>query len=263
MASQRPAHLVTQPPGAPAARFARRGFTMIEILIVIGIIILLVAIGVIAFGALDQSGKLTRTMLANAQAMLGEYEAINKLREKPEGVWRGTGRVADVDLWAEPAIISTAAGEDGKVSGGNAGRYEWSAVANTQLVYRFVNRLPNNKKLMTQIPTKQVHGLAEVPSKGNKLLPQGTSGDIARVIDPPLLLDGWNNPILFVGSGGLVGVVMPDDTSKTSPGQWTVTSVGRVRTGQPLSRNRRPFFASAGPDGDFATGEDNLYSFEQ
>jgi hypothetical protein len=24
----------------------------------------------------------------------------------------------------------------------------------------------------------------------------------------------------------------------------------------------RPFFASAGPDGDFATGDDNIYSFQ-
>ena len=29
------------------------------------------------------------------------------------------------------------------------------------------------------------------------------------------------------------------------------------------SPDNRPFFASAGPDGDFSKGDDNLYSFEQ
>ena len=29
-----------------------------------------------------------------------------------------------------------------------------------------------------------------------------------------------------------------------------------------VSRTGRPFFASAGPDGDFSTGDDNVYSFE-
>jgi hypothetical protein len=42
------------------------------------------------------------------------------------------------------------------------------------------------------------------------------------------------------------GKVGPDPTS------------GRIVCLQP----GRPFFASAGPDGDFAKGDDNIYSFE-
>jgi hypothetical protein len=47
-----------------------------------------------------------------------------------------------------------------------------------------------------------------------------------------------------------------------------VTSTGIIPgTGlvNPAERSKswRPFFASAGPDGDFQTGDDNVYSFEQ
>jgi hypothetical protein len=39
-----------------------------------------------------------------------------------------------------------------------------------------------------------------------------------------------------------------------------------VVSGNPIqihSPDGRPFFASAGPDGDFSNGDDNLYSFEK
>ena len=49
-----------------------------------------------------------------------------------------------------------------------------------------------------------------------------------------------------------------------APGtQFRVTSVGVDVITAPLPATRRPFFASAGPDGDFRTGDDNLYSFDQ
>jgi hypothetical protein len=115
---------------------------------------------------------------------------------------------------------------------------------------------------MTKIPSKQVHGTAD-GDKGKKLTPTGDE----KTIDPPLVLDAWNNPILFVGSDGLAGVTFEsrkDDSTK----EWRVTSTGLVPGGGAVdastrSKSWRPFFASAGPDGDFRTGDDNVYSFEQ
>lgn len=56
--------------------------------------------------------------------------------------------------------------------------------------------------------------------------------------------DAWNNPIIYVPPGGLTGVTI------------------RGSTGTITAPDGRPFFASAGADGNFTTGDDNVYSFE-
>lgn len=87
----------------------------------------------------------------------------------------------------------------------------------------------------------------------------------------PILLDAWNNPIIFVPASGLRVRLLngksandPTDTTQT----WIIVSPeGKVQgngSGNPVvTQVGRPFFASAGPDGDFAKGDDNIYSFEQ
>ena len=255
-------------------RARRGGFTLLEILTVIGIILLLVAIGVIAFGALDQSGKATRTTLANLVSMFTEFETTTALREQPQQIYVND-RLTPVapgpplvDLWKGSSDTLTGDGP-GPVTSGSMARYQWDAVANTQIVLRYLNRMPANKQIMTRLPGKQVHGLADAPNKGDKLQPGPPT---SKTIDPPLILDAWNNPIIFVGSDGLRGVNygLRSSGSSTTPiydrPNQTVTSAGVFAQSTPpanFPKNRRPFFASAGPDGDFHTGDDNVYSFEQ
>lgn len=260
-------------PGRPARR---RGFTLLEILTVIGIILLLVAIGVIAFGALDQSGRATKTTLANLQAMLSEFETTTALKDKPTQIF-ANNRAVPLNqpnqgpelLWKNAAIATPAAGLNGPVSSGSAARYQWDAVANTQIVLGYLTRLPQNKQVMSRLPGKQVHGVADGTTKGTKLSPQPASGANAKVIDPPLILDAWNNPIVYVGRDGLRGVKYEARKNGTTFQLQTVTSAGPFQqdptatNSDNLPTNRRPFFASAGQDGDFTTGDDNVYSFEQ
>lgn len=97
------------------------------------------------------------------------------------------------------------------------------------------------------------------------------------------VLDPWNNPVIFVPSVGLqVGkehvagrqylpgervyvfgsgvrtyYVATAATSLTPPASpWQLATPVRASDG-------RPFWASAGPDGDFDTPNDNVYSFDQ
>jgi len=86
----------------------------------------------------------------------------------------------------------------------------------------------------------------------------------------PMLRDGWDNPIIFVPASGLrVRLLLDKNENDWSDATQTriITSGGDLKVTippqppQPLPAGAKPFFASAGPDGDFSTGDDNVYSF--
>ena len=66
------------------------------------------------------------------------------------------------------------------------------------------------------------------------------------------MLDGWKNPIIYVPSGGMTGVFVGGTPGATSGVKGAYKTVYAI--------DGRPFWASAGPDGSFSTGDDNMYS---
>jgi hypothetical protein len=70
----------------------------------------------------------------------------------------------------------------------------------------------------------------------------------------PVVLDAWGNPIIFV-MGGVLGAPAGSASGMLTAGGQTGVQIH--------SPDFHPFFASAGPDGNFANGDDNLYSFEK
>lgn len=87
----------------------------------------------------------------------------------------------------------------------------------------------------------------------------------------PLLVDAWNNPIIFVPASGmrvrLLNGKKEYSSSDATQNYIVISPEGAVLnngTATPMvTRVGRPFFASAGADGDFTTGDDNVYSFEK
>jgi prepilin-type N-terminal cleavage/methylation domain-containing protein len=93
----------------------------------------------------------------------------------------------------------------------------------------------------------------------------------------PILLDGWNNPIILVPGTGLrvrllngeKNYMRTPTTPETNVKTVVIISPEGKTEIDPATQNPRvvkagrPFWASAGPDGDFAKGDDNIYSFEK
>ena len=284
MTSIRPVEPDVNPQARAAAIRARRargraGFTIVEIMTVIAIILILVGMAAIAYKTLDNptSGRSTKVALDNLQAQLADYEAQAGLRNQPQNMWRKGALVTykpaapAFNIWKDQQEILADTGPNGgDVSTGGAARYGWDAIGNTQRVYQIIQRVPANKSAITRLPSRQVHGVAEDDAKPTKLFV--TSSSKPWHLDPPLILDAWNNPIIFVGSRGLAGVALVKKPGKSGadsekdfdkPDQQ-VTSVGvfpNLAPTAPTPAGARPFFASAGPDGNFRTGDDNVYSF--
>ena len=95
----------------------------------------------------------------------------------------------------------------------------------------------------------------------------------------PLLLDVWHNPVMIAPAGGLIGVWTGGAAGATgaiyhvqdpkNPPASVTTILGvtillsSTNVAGPItSPDGKAFFVSAGPDGDFTTGDDNVYSFE-
>lgn len=251
-----------------------RAFSLVELIVVMGILMILIGLVMVGMRALDTSAKekATKSALETAKSMLTEHEIINQMQSLP------------YDILQSPTLV-TDQGVDRK--GG--------AVCLTRAVIGSLLRYPNNQKVIAKIPTEvlwkfTVTGSYPAWAAGNTYLlgdrvqdgginfiavqghfsygPPSSVGDppsneppsaywVADRPDVPVLLDGWGNPIIYVPAGGLNKVNIGDTVDNL------VKSNEIVPTGNtPKLGAGRPFWASAGPDGNFKSGDDNVYSFE-
>ena len=291
---------------------ARRAFTMVEMLVTISIIILLVALGILAYAHIDRATvmRATRADLQMAQGFLDEYNAgpgisqlgsgadtLNQSFPYKGGVFpaatppgagpNNTGPIGGTKKDSQTAVwtgnVSLAGDQRLPVSGttgqGSQTSFPWdtsytsgsaghNAIYNTAEVMVLLMRLPAVNQSIGKLQSSK---LLTLPG-GSLSLSNGTLS-----MPAPILLDGWGNPIIFVPAGGLVtkvsggasgtqhvlvrssGIIDLDN----NPNGYTAANP------PPLKDNDHPFWASAGPDGDFYGadstngGDDNIYSFQQ
>jgi prepilin-type N-terminal cleavage/methylation domain-containing protein len=219
-------------------RHSRKGFTLLELLAVIGIILILISMAIIGYQQIDKAAtaRATKATLANTQALLAEYEINTPLNSSP---------VFGVAITAVPNDVNPGATDRVPPQ---------QAIVNTQIVMQVLSRVPKNKQVLAALPARSF-----LNDASNNPFPAGTG---------PVLLDGWKNPIIFVPASGLVVNLAHGAANATTGGgpastQYIVRTSGVYPTPfPPVAGNDRPFFASAGQDGNFTNGDDNLYSFQ-
>jgi len=233
----------------------RRGFTMIELLLVIGILLVLISMFFIGLRYVSQTAQVrdTKTALETAKAMLSEYQEATHLDRLPAGASNGWSWTGQETLPAPSATVPWAIGPITPPTTTTAASPAYSNVnvtlgPDTAAVMYALEQMPANQTLITNLPANK------------KLVASVSINDVQ--VQVTFLLDSWGNVILFVPSGGLVNVRFGGQTS-TVTGQSAVgtTAAG----GTPItitSPDSRPFFVSAGPDGDVSLGDDNVYSFQ-
>jgi len=214
---------------------------MIEILVAVGIIATLTALLFLGFKYVSNSSRanLTHTNLQNLRSMLTEYTSSGGSIDRLEDGYREPPNPATADF---PATLTIKA-PSGSVADDMPSRNS-PAVDQTRVVMNRILAVPSNQKVLDSLPPDSVW----------------------RTGNGVVLLDGYRNPIIFVPRRGLAGVNLQrtgtgtfDKTNQTvaSPGARIVTS------GTPDIVEGSPFFASAGEDNDFSSGDDNHYSYEQ
>ena len=201
----------------------RRAFTLIEILVAVVILVILGGLMLYAIKGTATSAKTQATRVRLENLKSMLAEYELKTRFAQPASWSGGG-----NLWF---TIDNATPPGSLPSPGNVRadiRSGWgsdpAAITVAVSAINELKKLPSNATALGKLPASEFIA--------------GTS----------LMADGWGNPLIFVPGDAGLGIDRDND------GTYDVTV---------HAPNDRPFWASAGPDGDFTKDDDNLYSFEQ
>ena len=200
----------------------RTGMTLVELLVVIAIIGVLATLSVWGIASFMGSGSTRDT-----RVLLGNCTAMLeelRLANNLQGL--------STSVIQAPTIVTD----------GSPDRIGHLAILESAKAYTRMKAMPASRKAMEKLPSDRLLGGPSVPENLKGKLP----------------LDGWGNPILYVPAEGIRGVRVKNAiycirSDKTIPDVPSLPA--------PIQTDK-PFFASAGPDGRFDTGDDNLYSFE-
>ena len=268
------------------ARSLKPGFTVVELLVVIGILLILIALFTAGLKHVTMQAKQrdTKSMLATAVTMLENYKQATHFNRAYTTYKLGTGSYAPgaliyftVDNTANIPAFATTPITDTRFWTQGQECAPGTEASNGGTAFPFSNITPDALLLKDPNPTHRpqsvpfpflpqavvnteviMEALLTVPGNqtilnnlpANKVVTDAVTG-------VPLLLDGFGNPILFVPGGGLANVWV-DPGTYTGLGWPVITSVAIQKNGyDPTSTtgivySNQPFFVSAGPDGDIS-----------
>jgi type II secretory pathway pseudopilin PulG len=232
--------------------------TLVEMLTAIGIIALLISMLVLGINFVTAKAKTdkTRTMLQNLRSMQEEFIAKGGRLRMIDESYLSTGS------WQ---VIQREVAPVGQLIEGNPLRHPQPngsnpALTRTKTVMGALVSIPDNRKIIDNLPP-EAFLMAPVPTGS-------AAGTKENAYKPPILLDGWGNPIIYAPRrvapvpnpssppSGITG--KPEDKDLV----WGIE--GLTVNGEPnhvfQPADGKGLWVSAGPDGDFSTGDDNVYS---
>ncbi|HSI34103.1 MAG: type II secretion system protein [Phycisphaerae bacterium] len=208
----------------------RGGFTLVEILTAVAILAVLMGLSVLGYRHLSAGSKKrsTETAMKALQSLMVE-NGVDMLKTDIAAYGNASTKLAVPGVLPDDAKAKLA---DDKVR-------------RTRVALRLLTGVPANEKHLADLPREMRIDL------GGKTLNENRLADPNPGLPMPVV-DGWGNPILYVPGVGATGIKDAPDPL-LSPDK---TTVGTVEVG-------RSYWMSAGPDGDYSTGEDNIYSWGQ
>lgn len=249
----------------------RRAFTLLELVIVIGIILILMGLALAVTSSvlasndrrtMENTFKMLDQALDSWQSQMGREMTFGRRvvpgggTNTPDFTLAATGPSASYDIYEE----------------------NFNTTYAICVVIEKLSASPDAMEVLSRIPatslrTVPVNGLAivgePIPATWSSTTAQtdpnqmpypvaANPNAIREIVDP------WGRRIA-VSFAGRRATKAELSSTATSPPPVDVED-GSVRTSDEQSmgvcRNRRMFFASAGPDGDLGTTADNLYSYE-
>jgi prepilin-type N-terminal cleavage/methylation domain-containing protein len=274
---------VTQPAAIarrPDLSGHRRGFSLVEILVVVGILAVLITLAVVGFKVVGgvSKDKVTQTALENCKSLVNEFELTGGKELLDSGYIAASLATGTAWRW-EPADATTGLATDFnnvRMNTPDTIRTSGAVETNpdTRLIRervlrdetaRVLKRLMNNPKNRAAIEAMPADHVMKVrfPNDANlNTLPTVTNGvadypaTANYLIDGVVLLDGYGKPIYFVPPGGLIHVNLGYKDKGDLGDAMNYDAPGRTVR----ATDRRCFWASPGPDGNLTAGDDNVYS---
>ena len=243
----------------------RHGLTLIEVMVVMAIILILIGLLIVGMKQWNASAahqttvvrlELLRGFTADLKALGGnQFNSQWFMNPTTVGVGLDARFYGNVEPDAQgsteslPKVVIPATFKNSRNQ----------AIADTSetIMYR-LSAISQDAKTIQGLPSNAVvangpFASGSVPTPTNPPFPAAPTGILNF---PPVILDGWGNPIIFVPSptpipgGTQTGLINVYVNASSTPNPVPITSPDGL-----------PFWASAGPDGDFIRGDDNIYSF--